>query len=151
MNIKSEELIQEAENLTLESAQDYIPQLCRTLRDEYDSMEARTEYTDKDEPKTPEEQQELRTFHIRMRNDYVKLKILYEMQGILFNDRVVDGHGQRLLPRAPGKYLGTRLINDRDPQLRYRSIKVYSRAKDMSKRAKLVEQLIDKEIACWKE
>lgn len=74
----------------------------------------------------------------------MKLRIMYDLQGVLFSDKVFDVYGRRLLPRVGGKHMGSRRISDKKDIWNITRVNVYSRAKDQSEMSKFVEQLIDK-------
>ena len=192
-----DEKIKEARNIMRQIAEEYVPQMCRAARDEYDEDEAnkpelwteehhyypepdrdgidgyitRRKYTD-------EELKHNEKLHIEFRNDYVKIKIMIDLQGELFQDKVFTKSGMRLLPEGPhrlrDKPIYEKVERKMVPMMKINRdtlrweptdtmidnkgrgkvikwVERYSEAKDMSEWAKLAEQLIDKEIASWKK
>jgi hypothetical protein len=112
-----DELMEEANNVIRNTVATYIPQLCRALRDEYDD--------DDDDDHS-------------LRDSYIKVRIMRDLQGVIFQDKVFNKQGGRLLPRKGGKEIGRR-----------HGKRIYSRPKHQSPISKLVEKLIDQEIQAW--
>lgn len=109
-------LMEEVNNVINNTVATYIPELCRALRDEYEGE-------DDDHS---------------LRDSYIKVRIMNDLHGVFFQDKVFDKHGKRLLPKKGGKEIGKR-----------HGRRIYSRPKDQSAISKLVERLIDQEIQSW--
>lgn len=109
-----DKVLKEAESVTHKIIQENVPELCKALRDEYHltdwTKEKYFDYLERDgityeiaREFTQEELLQYAKEEIESRNNYVKVKIMVDMQGVLFNDKVYTKHGYRLLPKESKK------------------------------------------------
>ena len=124
---------------------------------------------------TEEEKRESIKIHYEVRNNDIKRKIMIDMRGLLFPDKVFSekGRGNRLLPRKGGG-TGVRNVYEKverkiEPTRIYyksegwrtemrnnkgrgdyiKTIITHSKPKEQSKMSEFVERLIDEEISTW--
>jgi hypothetical protein len=89
-----EQILQEARSVRRKIIMTCVPELCRICRDEYDAMD----HGFTDEYGNPDNDKESESY-IYLRNDYVKLKVMFDLQGVAYPDKVYNRHGTKILPK----------------------------------------------------
>jgi len=167
-----DQVMKEAESVQHKIIEENVPELCRVLRDEYDGVD----HGFTDEYGNPDNDRQSESYKY-LRNEYVRLKVMVDLQGVAYHDRVYNKRGVKLLPKK-AVYLGEKAVYEKVerkmvPMMKFNRntmmcdiptglmvdnkgkgkltgwVKKYSKPKEQSEMSKFVEAVIDQEISSW--
>lgn len=167
-----DQVLKEAESVQKKIIEENVPELCRALRDEYDQRD----HGFTDDYGNPDNDRQSESYKY-LRNEYVRLKVMVDLQGVAYPDRVFNKHGGRLLPkksiRLKDKAIYEKVERKMVPMMKFNRntmmcdiptglmidnkgrgkvikwVPRYSEPKDQSEMSKFVESVIDQEISSW--